>query len=298
MHEPWDDPVAALARAGLPPPLARPAGAGDASDAQGRHFGPLLLATTPARPATATRRRLLERVLRSAGDARALHTRRHADTVPAEACAGVTLRSLYRAAGAARRPGEPDAVTLVELAPGASWAGPASPSATSPGPDQPLQRECLVLQGCVQVGEVLLGARDYHVVPAGLGIGAWSTARGALLYVREAQPAAGAPGRVVTQRAGSAAWVDHAPGIRRRILWRQDAQAAMLYHALPGAAVPPHGHRHDEECLMLAGDFFLDEVLLRPLDYQIAPAGTGHRVASTDTGVVLYAHGDVDLDVR
>lgn len=72
----------------------------------------------------------------------------------------------------------------------------------------------------------------------------------------------------------------------------------MLYHALPGAAVPCHGHRHDEECLMLAGDFLLDEVLLRPLDYQIAPAGTGHRVARTDAGVVLYAHGDVDLDVR
>jgi quercetin dioxygenase-like cupin family protein len=72
----------------------------------------------------------------------------------------------------------------------------------------------------------------------------------------------------------------------------------MLYHALPGAAVPHHGHRRDEECLMLAGDFFLDEVLLRPLDYQIAPAGTEHRSASTDTGLLVFAHGDLDLDLR
>lgn len=81
-------------------------------------------------------------------------------------------------------------------------------------------------------------------------------------------------------------------------MWRQGAQAAMLYHALPGAAVPHHGHRHDEGCLVLAGDFFLDEVLLCTLDDQLAPAGTEHRVASTDTGDVIYAHDDVDLDVK
>ena len=101
-----------------------------------------------------------------------------------------------------------------------------------------------------------------------------------------------------TQRADVAEWLDYAPGIRRRLMWRQGAQAAMLYHALPGAAVPHHGHAHDEECLMLAGDFFLDEVLLRPLDYQLAPAGSAHRVSATDTGVVVYAHGDIDLALR
>ncbi len=100
-----------------------------------------------------------------------------------------------------------------------------------------------------------------------------------------------------TRRPAAAPWTAYAPGIRRRLMWQQGAQAAMLYHALPGAAVPHHGHRHDEECLMLAGDFFLDEVLLRPLDYQLAPAGTEHHVSCTDTGVLLYAHGDVDLDL-
>ena len=38
-------------------------------------------------------------------------------------------------------------------------------------------------------------------------------------------------------------------------------------------------------------------VLLRPLDYQLAPGGSAHQTVSTDTGVLLYAHGDLDLQL-
>ncbi len=38
-----------------------------------------------------------------------------------------------------------------------------------------------------------------------------------------------------------------------------------------------------------------DDVLLQRGDYQLAPAGSGHRFTATDTGVVIYAHGDLDL---
>ena len=96
-------------------------------------------------------------------------------------------------------------------------------------------------------------------------------------------------------RDAEAGWPDYAPGIRRRVLWQHAGQAAMLYHAQPGAAVPPHTHGHDEECLMVQGELFLDDVLLQAGDYQLAPAGSGHRVTATDTGVVIYAHGDLDL---
>ena len=40
-----------------------------------------------------------------------------------------------------------------------------------------------------------------------------------------------------------------------------------------------------------------DDQLLQPGDYQIAPAGTAHGGLCTDTGVLLFAHGDLDLDV-
>ncbi|MBL8345600.1 MAG: cupin domain-containing protein [Rubrivivax sp.] len=308
MRDPFDallatpDLLADLVEAGLPPPLTRPA---DAPDAQSDAFAPLLQAIRPTGTRTpdapdAMRRRLLARVGASAASARSLHTLRLADTVADVPAPGVTQRALYRAsAGRTRRPGEPDAVTLVELAPGAAWpmatALPGTRAARSGAPG--LQRECLVLRGSLRAGGTLLHVHDYHVVPASADDGPWSSETGALLYLRESRPGGDAPARPTTQRAAAAPWTAYAPGIRRRLMWQQGAQAAMLYHALPGAAVPHHGHRHDEECLMLAGDFFLDEVLLRPLDYQLAPAGTQHHFSCTDTGVLLYAHGDVDLDL-
>ncbi len=69
----------------------------------------------------------------------------------------------------------------------------------------------------------------------------------------------------------------------------------MLYRTAAGAEVPRHSHGHDEECLMVQGELFLDDVLLQAGDYQLAPAGTAHRTTATDTGVIIYAHGDLDL---
>ena len=99
----------------------------------------------------------------------------------------------------------------------------------------------------------------------------------------------------LTVRDAEAGWPDYAPGIRRRVLWQREGQAALLYHARPGAAVPHHTHGHDEECLMVRGELFLDDILLQEGDYQLAPAGTDHRITQTDTGVVIWAHGDCDL---
>ncbi|MFO1295473.1 MAG: cupin domain-containing protein [Rubrivivax sp.] len=249
----------------------------------------------------ALRRRLLRTARASAAAARVMHTVRRderAEVATNESRDGVTLRPLYRAeAGRAARPGEPATVTLIELAPGARWPGSEGVLPGAPA----LQREWLVLRGSLRIGEVALRSLDYRVVPAGDARAAdvpSAGREGALVYQRESLPAAGAPREPVTSRAAEAAWADYAPGVKRRMLWQQGGEAAMLYHGLPGAAVPHHAHTHDEECLMLAGDFFLDEVLLRPLDYQIAPAGSEHRISCTDTGVVIYAHGDVQLDLR
>ena len=276
---------APLAAAGLPAPRA-------ADDHQDDPFAPLLhaaAAATTGVPARLPRHRLLERVARSAGAARSKHTCRHADTVPTPVAEGVIARALYRASALPRRRGEPEAVTLLELAPGARWAGPGATH----------QRDWLVLRGSLTLGDTPLATHDYHVAPAGAAGGPWHSERGALLYQREAQtPPGGAPVPAQTQRTSEATWADYAPGIKRRLLWQHESQAAMLYHALPGAAVPHHSHEHDEECLMLAGDFFLDEVLLRQLDYQIAPAGSEHHTSNTDTGVLIYAHGDLDLALK
>jgi len=50
-----------------------------------------------------------------------------------------------------------------------------------------------------------------------------------------------------------------------------------------------------EPALVLGGSVRLGDELLSQRDYHVTPAGTGHRITQTDTGVVIYAHGDLDL---
>lgn len=252
-------------------------------------LAPLLaapLADAYASPAPAALRgRLAQRVARSLQAESPMHTRRRRQLQASHPAPGVTEQTLYQAAaGAALRPGEPLVARLVELQPGASYEPPPA-----------TQRDWLVLGGTVQLAGQELALRDYHVAPAGVAARAVAGAAGALLFVREAALPA-VPGEpATTVRDAEAGWPEYAPGIRRRVLWQRDGQAAMLYHTEPGASVPHHGHGHDEECLMVQGELFLDDWLLQAGDYQLAPAGTGHQVTHTDTGVVLYAHGDLDL---
>lgn len=192
-------------------------------------------------------------------------------------------RWLYRAPqGRPLRPGEPRSVCLVEL-----QAGGVMQFEASSGP-----REFLVLQGSVEIDSEALAPRDFLLLPAGNAPRLISL-EGAQVFMREADAAVAAQRTLV--RDAEAGWPEFAPGIRRRVLWSAAGQAALLYRADAGASVPEHSHGHDEECLMVQGELFLDDVLLQAGDYQLAPAGTGHRITETDTGVVIYAHGDLDL---
>lgn len=243
-------------------------------------------AAAGAQPASdALRGRLLGRLANSRAESRVMFTARHARLAKDTLARGVQARTLYAAGGRALRPGEPLRVRLIELQPGSRWEGPA--------PDH--HREWLVLQGAAQLGDEPLRLRDYHVAPAASPARAVHTDKGALLFLRESAAPAGAADSQLTVRDQDAGWPEFAPGVRRRVLWQHAGQAAMLYYAQSGASLPLHTHGHDEECLMLQGELFLDDVLLQPGDYQLAPAGTAHRITETDTGVVIYAHGDLDL---
>jgi quercetin dioxygenase-like cupin family protein len=239
----------------------------------------------PQTTADPLRQRLLGRLAASKAASAAMVTARLRHVPGADVAEGVSIRTLYAAPSERpRRPGEPLRARLVELQAQAHWMGP--------GPAH--HREWLVLRGTVHVGGVAMGPRDYRVAPAGLAAEAVHTDAGALIFLRESVlPAPG--GAAFTVHDAESDWPAYAPGIRRRVLWQHDGQAALLYHAEPGASVPVHTHGHDEECLMVQGELFLDDVLLQEGDYQLAPAGTGHRITETDTGVVIYAHGDLDL---
>ncbi len=239
------------------------------------------------------RDRLLGRVAASHAAQAVMHTAYRRRLKPAVLGEGTTAQTLYLAQeGQALRAGEPLQARLIELAAGARL------TPDSLGPEAQLQtrhREWLVMSGHVELGGEPLGQRDYHVTPTGHATPTLFSAEGALVFLRESEQAVAVTDAPLTVRDAEAGWPDFAPGVQRRVLWQHGGQAAMLYYAQAGASVPQHSHGHDEECLMLQGDLFLDDLLLQAGDYQVAPAGTGHRITETDTGVVIYAHGDLDL---
>jgi quercetin dioxygenase-like cupin family protein len=208
---------------------------------------------------------------------------------------GVVVRWLYRTSSAgALRPGEPLQSALVELAPGARLRS-ADLTAGVPQDGSSVLREWLVVSGSARARGRDLSERDYAAVPPGSAPLDWSSEDGACLFVRDSLRPASRGAAPILMRDALAGWPEFAPGIRRRVLWQEDGQASMLYYADRGASVPQHQHGHDEECLMVQGELFLDDLLLQVGDYQLAPAGTGHRITKAATGIVIYAHGDLDM---
>lgn len=216
------------------------------------------------------------------------------ETTPAP---GVRLRRLHSAEGdvASLRAGEPWLSVLVQLAPGCSWHCQLAPANS--------HCEWLTVAGQLDVDGCTLQALDF--VRQRGGPTTLTTGVGAHAYLR-VTPAASWPAAdpngfdamPSVQRNTPEQWEPFAPRIQRRLLHTDGRQAAMLYLTEPLAQVPHHGHGHDEECLMLQGELFLDDILLGPGDFQLAPAGSAHHEVFTDTGCLLYAHGDLELGLR
>ena len=93
-------------------------------------------------------------------------------------------------------------------------------------------------------------------------------------------------------------WDVLADGVSRLLLVPpQGSAAACLVRMAASAAAPAHRHGRAEECLLLDGEMYLDDSLLFGGDFQLAHAGGEHIEASSESGVLLLVHGDLDLDV-
>lgn len=233
----------------------------------------------------ALRARLLARVADSAARHRGMVTVRASGGRARDLAPGVRVRWLYRAADAmARRAGEPAVLAFVELAPGARLAdGLALAGCGS---------EWLVVRGACVIDGLPLSALDHHRRAATADEPIVTSEQGATLYLRhnggDATPAG-------TARERDAVWEDYAPGIRRRVLWQADGAVAYIARAVNGAAVPSHGHHRDEESLMLDGDLFLGDILIRAGDVQLAPAGLVHDTVQAGSDCMVYIRGDAEL---
>jgi len=103
--------------------------------------------------------------------------------------------------------------------------------------------------------------------------------------------------RVADEPRPAAAMVD----IRRADGWRAfDDKAQMkvlhddgstmtwLVRMQAGAVLAAHEHEGTEECLVLEGDVWLNDVRYGPGDYQIAFAGSRHHSTRSESGCLLF----------
>jgi hypothetical protein len=238
----------------------------------------------PATPPS-VRERLLGRVADSAARHQGLVTVRQRHTPPQALAEGVQVRWMYQGdAARARRPGEPLRLAMIELQPGArltSGLGLAT-----------RHSEWLVVAGSATIDGLALDTLDHHGQAATPREPVIASAGGATLYLRDNGDEASPAG---TSRQRQAQWENFAPGIRRRLLWQAGDTCAYIARAQVGAAVPAHGHHHDEECLMLEGELFVGDILLREAEFQLAPAGIDHGLVQAATDCLVYIRGDAEL---
>ena len=237
--------------------------------------------------------RLAPRLAHSAKQARRHFTVRSSDMPCAPGPTGVTMRTAYQIDDAcAPVPGEPTRIRLIDAPAGAQVMLPIDTDADS---------AWLVLDGEIDIGDVTCGKYDYQERLAGEPSVALATRHGARVMLRESIPRPRSPNSanaVNTTRAGQTAWEVLADGVSRRLLAPPRGSAAAYFVQLAaGASAPAHRHGHAEECLVLEGEMYLDDILLFGGDFQLAHAGGQHTEASSDSGVLLLVHGDLDLDV-
>lgn len=230
------------------------------------------------------RGRLMARV----GDSQRRHaglvTVRAGDGVWRDVKAGVRVKTLREAPTGAS--------VLIELAPGAAL----------PAHRHRYLEEGIILQGGLQVDDLELGPGDYHVSPAGSRHGRISSRQGTIAYLRGTSlghtaavfaeliggllPGAGPAPHTVF--AGDGVWETIAEGTEQKLLWRDGDCISRFLRLAPGTRLPPHAHEGDEECIMLAGEAFFGDILVRAGEFHLAPHGSVHLETISETGGMAF----------
>lgn len=65
----------------------------------------------------------------------------------------------------------------------------------------------------------------------------------------------------------------------------------------PGARIPDHHHRGNEQCLIVSGEFRMNDRLYKPGDFTVALDGSDHQGIYTETGGILLLVSPPDYEV-
>lgn len=100
--------------------------------------------------------------------------------------------------------------------------------------------------------------------------------------------------RLRSVEPASAAWQPFAEGVEILPLHRDGPAMSYLLRLAPGASLPPHRHRLDEECVVLEGRLRIGrQAELGRCGYHLAPSGALHASLHTDTGALIFLRGAV-----
>jgi len=85
-------------------------------------------------------------------------------------------------------------------------------------------------------------------------------------------------------------WMDFGPGIRFKILHRDETGRAnsLLARLDAGVTLLPHLHAANEECLVLEGEITYDDITVWAGDYHFAPKGAAHPALTTRAGALIF----------
>jgi quercetin dioxygenase-like cupin family protein len=98
---------------------------------------------------------------------------------------------------------------------------------------------------------------------------------------------------LITVKADEGEWKPFLPKIAIKVLRREADTLTYLLRLEPGAALLPHEHPQDEECIVLDGTARIGDLTVRAGDYHCAPAGRPHGVIRSETGATLFLRGAI-----
>ncbi len=96
----------------------------------------------------------------------------------------------------------------------------------------------------------------------------------------------------LTIAADQGPWQPFLDGVTIKVLREHDGRMSYLLRLAPGASLPAHRHRADEECIVLAGELRVgSRVTLGPGGYHLAHRGALHARLTSATGATVFLHG-------
>jgi quercetin dioxygenase-like cupin family protein len=98
----------------------------------------------------------------------------------------------------------------------------------------------------------------------------------------------------LTVRAEEGAWQPFLDGVQIKVLHESEGSMSYLLKLAPGASLPAHRHRADEECLVLEGSLRVgSRIEVGAGGYHLAHRGALHAGLHAPGGAVIFLRGAV-----